>query len=221
MGLASLLATLAGAGLLGRYGRGRPPRSGAAQRLGHLTGDLKLGLLGFLAAALPVYAIQLLIVLIHHGFGEEPADHPLVEDAPRWLGGGTLAVAVLVAVCVAPIFEEFVFRLVLQGWLEKLAAMWVGAGAEHAVAVPNESGATEWETEDPTALPLHCPADSSDPQATSARLRPLAESGRSSAARRCSPQCTWGTGLIRFHCSFWPSDSVTSIIVRIASYPAL
>lgn len=163
VGLASLLATLAGAGLLVAAAGATRRDLGLPDGWTTLASDLKLGLLGFLAAALPVYAIQLLIVLIHHRFGEAPTDHPLVEMLRDSSDSGTLAVAVLVAVCVAPIFEEFVFRLVLQGWLEKLATRWAGAGVDQAAAVPHEPVAADQTMSDPPGDLLPCPADSADP----------------------------------------------------------
>ncbi len=48
-----------------------------------------------------------------------PAPHPvllLIQGAPNGL---TLAVCLLTAVVLAPLVEEFLFRLLLQGWLER------------------------------------------------------------------------------------------------------
>lgn len=47
-------------------------------------------------------------------------NHPLIRlirQRPHWT---TLAGALLVAVLIAPVVEEFLFRLLLQGWLESL-----------------------------------------------------------------------------------------------------
>lgn len=57
---------------------------------------------------------------------EEPVDeelqaaHPLVVLLQQSPAPGTLALAVLVAVVIAPVTEEFLFRLVILGWLERL-----------------------------------------------------------------------------------------------------
>jgi membrane protease YdiL (CAAX protease family) len=50
---------------------------------------------------------------------DTPAPHPvllLIQAAPNGL---TLAVCLLTAVVLAPLVEEFLFRLLLQGWLER------------------------------------------------------------------------------------------------------
>jgi membrane protease YdiL (CAAX protease family) len=78
--------------------------------------DLKTGLVAFVAAAPVVYGIQVVLVQV---IGIK-YDHPLinaVEDRPSGL---IVWIAVISAVVVAPILEEFLFRVLLQGWLEKL-----------------------------------------------------------------------------------------------------
>ncbi len=69
------------------------------------------------AALIPVYIVQSLLVL---AFGM-PSSHPLVEQL---VGNSTLEVlipAILLAVVIAPLFEEFAFRVMLQSSLEKVA----------------------------------------------------------------------------------------------------
>ena len=76
-----------------------------------IVGDLKTGAIAFALVAPVVYGIQAAFM---HWI---PYKHPLISAAPRH--------AVLVAISgivVAPVFEEFMFRGVLQGWLEKLEA---------------------------------------------------------------------------------------------------
>jgi membrane protease YdiL (CAAX protease family) len=77
--------------------------------------DVRLGGLTFLAALLPVYGLQFALTKV---FGFE-SENPLVklvndEQSPR-----VLIVATAAAVAVAPLVEEFLFRVALQGWLEK------------------------------------------------------------------------------------------------------
>ena len=74
--------------------------------------DLGIGLIGFLFIDAPVDLFYTVLQLIKPG---EP--HPLIELAIRqpsqlWLIG-------FCAVLVAPLVEEFFFRVVLQGWLER------------------------------------------------------------------------------------------------------
>jgi membrane protease YdiL (CAAX protease family) len=79
-----------------------------------LAADLRLGLTGFVLLAPPVYALQGLLVKFW-----KPSQHPLVEmfkDAPDPLFFWLLFFS---AAVVAPLFEEFIFRVVLQGYLEK------------------------------------------------------------------------------------------------------
>jgi membrane protease YdiL (CAAX protease family) len=82
-----------------------------ASRLGE---DFKSGALLFLAAVLPVFGVQIFFTQ----FLGIPSEHPLLEltkDAPTtWI----MVLVTVAAVGVAPLFEEFLFRVVLQGWLE-------------------------------------------------------------------------------------------------------
>jgi membrane protease YdiL (CAAX protease family) len=83
-----------------------------------LTRDAVLGLTTFLAAVAPVHAIQAL--LLHFTEQKELSNHPLVKmvtsDEPHL---GVFVLACITAVIVAPICEEILYRLMLQGWLEK------------------------------------------------------------------------------------------------------
>ncbi|MEX0676786.1 MAG: CPBP family intramembrane glutamic endopeptidase [Pirellulales bacterium] len=83
-----------------------------------LAGDARLGGRIFLAAIVPVFAVQGFFVYVL----QMPSEHPLLKlahDEPRV---PIMALATLLAVGVAPVFEEFVFRVVLQGWLESQQA---------------------------------------------------------------------------------------------------
>jgi membrane protease YdiL (CAAX protease family) len=73
-----------------------------------------LGLVGFILLAPPVYGLQGLLVKFW-----KPSHHPLVElfkGAPDSLFFGLLFLS---AAIVAPLFEELVFRVLWQGFLEK------------------------------------------------------------------------------------------------------
>ncbi len=94
-------------------------RAGASLRdLGieaaRIAADLKCGVVAFLAAGPLVYAVQALVVQWI------PYEHPLVDAMQKQPAAATLWVVSLSAVVVAPLFEEFIFRVILQGWLEKL-----------------------------------------------------------------------------------------------------
>lgn len=79
--------------------------------------DISLGQLTFAAALLPVYAVQFLLVSLLGA----PSSHQVLEELINDPSGQMLLVAGLMAVVVAPLFEEFSFRVMLQGWLEKIA----------------------------------------------------------------------------------------------------
>jgi membrane protease YdiL (CAAX protease family) len=55
---------------------------------------------------------------------ELEAAHPLLLLLRAAPSAGTLALAIFVAVIVAAVTEEFFFRLLLQGWLEKVERRW-------------------------------------------------------------------------------------------------
>lgn len=80
-----------------------------------IPGDIRLGLIGFVMLAPPVYALQGLLVSLW-----KESRHPIVEmfkDAPNTRFFGML---LLSAAVVAPLFEELLFRVLLQGFLEKV-----------------------------------------------------------------------------------------------------
>jgi membrane protease YdiL (CAAX protease family) len=80
--------------------------------------DARLGLTAFLMLAPVVYALQFLLTRWFE------SKHPLVEllsDRPE---PTILIISFFSAVVVAPIVEEFFFRVLLQGWLERLAGQW-------------------------------------------------------------------------------------------------
>jgi membrane protease YdiL (CAAX protease family) len=81
----------------------------------HLGRDLFMGLVGFVMLVVPVLLIQYVLTVWF------PTKHPLIvmlkQDTSTWL----LAQAVFSAVIVAPVFEEFFVRILLQGWLENVA----------------------------------------------------------------------------------------------------
>jgi membrane protease YdiL (CAAX protease family) len=77
--------------------------------------DVAIGVLACLAALPPVAAVRGLVMYL---LGE-PELHPLVQDVQQHPSALVFGLAFLSAVAVAPIYEEVVFRLLLQGWLEK------------------------------------------------------------------------------------------------------
>ncbi len=75
--------------------------------------------LGLAAAAMSLPIVALISAVISTGLKAE-YDHPLINELRK---EGTLSaylLAVFCAVCVAPLVEEFFFRVMLQGWMESL-----------------------------------------------------------------------------------------------------
>jgi len=77
--------------------------------------DLKLGLIGFVMLAPPTYALQALLVYLW-----KPSNHPLMEMFKSTPDARFFGLLVVAAAIVAPVFEELMFRVLLQGFLEKV-----------------------------------------------------------------------------------------------------
>jgi membrane protease YdiL (CAAX protease family) len=85
-----------------------------------LAADVRLGLIALVMLAPPVYGVQALLVTWW-----KPSEHPLivlVRQAPHW---DVFLWLCLSAGVVAPLVEELLFRVLLQGFLEKAVA-WRG-----------------------------------------------------------------------------------------------
>lgn len=112
-------------------------RSGARTRdfgwsAGHCGDDVKLGLAAFVMLAPPVFALQAALVQFW------PSEHPLMEMFKRTPDSNLFALLIVAAVIVAPVFEEFVFRVLLQGFLEK-AVSFRGQPWELLVGTPQQA----------------------------------------------------------------------------------
>jgi membrane protease YdiL (CAAX protease family) len=77
--------------------------------------DVRLGSLAFLAAAPLVYGVQIVVSQFW-----TPLEHPLAKLVSEQHGPALVALAALSAIVVAPLSEELLFRVVLQGWLEQV-----------------------------------------------------------------------------------------------------
>lgn len=84
--------------------------------LTRLGDDLRIGGVTFLAIYLPMIALQAALV---YGL-DWKYDHPLIASVTETKDLLLFALAGIAAAVVAPLFEEFIFRGLLQGWLEKL-----------------------------------------------------------------------------------------------------
>lgn len=79
-----------------------------------LGADLRRGLVAFVMLAPPVYGLQALLVGLW-----KPSQHPLIELFRRAPQADTFLLLCLSAGVVAPLVEELLFRVLLQGFLEK------------------------------------------------------------------------------------------------------
>jgi membrane protease YdiL (CAAX protease family) len=78
--------------------------------------DAVTGATAFLAALVPIYAVQILLTTLlepEHG-------HPLIEELAVNHSPQMMFAAAMAAVFAAPLFEETAFRLTFQGWLERI-----------------------------------------------------------------------------------------------------
>jgi membrane protease YdiL (CAAX protease family) len=77
--------------------------------------DICLGIIGFAASLLPIYVIHF---ALHMAVSPEE-EHPVIEELQQSPTTGMLLAGLLTVAVAAPLFEEFTFRLLFQGWLEK------------------------------------------------------------------------------------------------------
>jgi membrane protease YdiL (CAAX protease family) len=76
--------------------------------------DIGLGVAAFTLLAPPVYGLQMLFVQWF------PSEHPVVNLLRERPDPIFLGISAFAAVAVAPVAEEFFFRVLIQGWLHKL-----------------------------------------------------------------------------------------------------
>ena len=81
--------------------------------LAHVRADLWLGVIAFVMLAPVVYGIQMVLVQLVE------SKHPLVELLREHPDPKFFLVSVVAAVIVAPLAEEYFFRVLLQGWLQR------------------------------------------------------------------------------------------------------
>jgi len=80
-----------------------------------LVQDISIGIFATVAAFLPIYAVQ--FTLLYALQSKTP--HPLVKQLEENPSPAMLMLGFAMAVIAAPLFEEFTFRGLLQGWLER------------------------------------------------------------------------------------------------------
>lgn len=121
--------------------------------------DIRLGLAAFAALSVPIYVLQAaLSQLIQE---EHPIIALLKEHQQPWL----LALCAFSAMIVAPLAEEFFFRVLLQGWLESLPARTarVPEGVRADAGEPREFEADRFSADEPGASHAARPRDGENP----------------------------------------------------------
>lgn len=114
--------------------------------------DVAIGFVAFLAGAPVVYFIQFLVSMWI------PYEHPLIDSLKEKPDRLTLGMVAVTAVIIAPMVEEFFFRVLLQGWLEKLeTAIRTGRG-DVARGIASDAmspdGQKSWHTLSPGFFPI-------------------------------------------------------------------
>lgn len=137
---------------------------GLPKNRGELARDVQVGVIAWLAALVPVYGVQFALIKM---VGEVEG-HPLIKMVEEQANPGLFVLAFTAAVIVAPLCEELLFRLVLQGWLEKWEDSQLGWRTPPAEPVAAEAASTiasadaasmTLENEAPTeVVPLEPPA---------------------------------------------------------------
>lgn len=96
--------------------KNRPTASDFGLSFRQLGRDVGIGCAGFLLISAPVYAIQYLLVEIL----KLRSEHPLIELVQRNPDVRFFMVSFVAAVLIAPVAEEILFRVLFQGWLERI-----------------------------------------------------------------------------------------------------
>lgn len=81
----------------------------------HIVQDIRLGLLAFIMALPPIYILMIASTVLF----KKPYNHPVVDAIKN--DPSSLPMAIWLAVVIAPLLEEFGFRVLLQGFLESLS----------------------------------------------------------------------------------------------------
>lgn len=76
--------------------------------------DASIGLIAFAAVSLPIFALQ---AALSYFF---PTRHPIVEMLEAHREAPLFVLSIVSAVVIAPVVEEFLFRVLWQGWLESV-----------------------------------------------------------------------------------------------------
>ncbi len=152
--VAILVATLISIGLIHLFTKASRADFGIS--LDHVPGDLFIGVYAFLILAPITFAIQFVFVYVF----EFESHHPLIELLKEDSTGKLFGVVTVLAVVVAPISEEYFFRVLLQSWLERFFRFRVTRDDEVEHPVESEIASTgEDEVQRPAGFTLESGAN--------------------------------------------------------------
>jgi len=93
---------------------------GLPASLRQLAGDASVGIFACIASLVPTY----LVLYVLHVVFQPEQQHQLIEQLLQHRSPQMMLVGFVIAVIAAPVFEEFTFRTLLQGWLERKEDEW-------------------------------------------------------------------------------------------------
>ncbi|WP_442485864.1 CPBP family intramembrane glutamic endopeptidase [Aeoliella sp. SH292] len=99
--------------------RSLPTALGLPRSISALMDDLKLGGFTALAAVAPAIGAQLLIYVVSDG-----KQQPVMEAIKEFLNNRSMLLLIFASIMAAAVVEEISFRVLLQGWLERMASLW-------------------------------------------------------------------------------------------------
>jgi len=88
---------------------------GLPSSLRQLAGDAGIGIFACIASLVPTY----FVLYVLHAVFQPEQQHQLIEQLLEHRSPQMMLAAFALAVVAAPVFEEFTFRVLLQGWLER------------------------------------------------------------------------------------------------------
>jgi len=81
--------------------------------------DIAVGATAFAASLAPIYAVMAALNAIF----EPESGHPLIDQLLKHHSWSIMGASAFAAVVAAPLYEETAFRLVFQGWLERVSTV--------------------------------------------------------------------------------------------------
>jgi membrane protease YdiL (CAAX protease family) len=115
--------------------RATPTDLGLPADANELRSDAALGLRVWLASIAPTYLLMYLLQVLF----QPTSGHPLVQSLLADRSLGVMLAAMVAAVVAAPIYEETVFRLTFQGWLQRRDMLRLPVQVHEPALPPTES----------------------------------------------------------------------------------